>query len=470
MLHLRSAAALLACASALATSCTQSSKGAPPQDAPPHGDAPPVIAAVTASATVAHPGDHVSLTVSASDPAAQPLAYAWSALPAGCGTFSDAHGAATTLTLAAVGTCSVTVAVTAGGRSTVSGALAITVLPAGGGGGVPAPMPRVAHTYAFMYAAGAVASTPVPALGRAVVRWSRAGDTAPWAFSVNDGYDLRLRDGARNVPADYVIEASSDGGATWPTTLVAVTGNTYLTRAHVVDLSGHDVVRMRLTAPPRNGGVTFYGTDLDVHDARAGTDDWWLVLGDSLTTNVWHVHDSVKFGTRIHARDPSRFPVAHEGGVSGITIPAFLSTSWTGSDGRPIFARWMDDFPGRYVVLAVGTNDCSAGTPIDTMDQGFRQLVQLVVDAGKIPVVPTLRWTYINASTPARIEAWNARLAQICASFPTCVPGPDTFTRAAVQGFAGLQGDQTHLNQAGITLTHEDWDLWAMAAVYAAAP
>lgn len=463
MLRLGSTSVLLACASALAAACTDGSKGAP-------REAPPTISQVAASASVAHPGDQVSLTVTASDPQAQPLAYAWSAQPAGCGTFSDAQAAATSLTAVSVGTCSVTVTVTAGGRSAVSAALAITVLPAGGGGPVPAPMPRVAHAYAFMSASGATASAAVSGLGTAVVRWSRAGDTAPWAFSVNDGYDLRLRDGARNVPVDYVLEASPDGGGTWPATLVTVTGNTYLTRAHVVDLSGYDAVRMRLTSSPRNGGVTFYGTDFDVHDARAGMDDWWLALGDSLTTNVWHVHDSVKFGTRVHARDASRFPVAHEGGVSGITIPAFLSTSWPGSDGGPIFARWMQDFPGRYVILAVGTNDCSAGTPIDTMEQGFRQLVQLVVDAGKIPVVPTLRWTYINAATPARIEAWNARLAAICASFPTCVPGPDTFTRAEAQGLAGLQGDQTHLNAAGITLTHEDWDLWAMARVYAAAP
>ncbi|ABC82556.1 SGNH/GDSL hydrolase family protein [Anaeromyxobacter dehalogenans] len=428
---------------------------------------PPVIQEVTASSTAVQVGDHVSLAASATDPRSRPLSYAWSAHPAGCGSFSDATAAAPVLTALWPGTCSITVTVSAGGAFATSAALHIAI-SSRAAGGVPAPMPRVAHVYAFMYADGATATASVSGLGLAVVRWSRAGDTAPWAFSVNDGYDLRLRDGARNVPVDYVIEASADGGSTWPATLATVTGNTYLTRAHVVDLTGYGAVRMRLTSAPRNGGVSFYGTDLDVHDARAGTDDWWLALGDSLTTNVWHVHDSVKFGTRIHARDPGRFPVAHEGGVSGITIPAFLSTSWTGSDGRPIFARWMDDFPGRYVVLAVGTNDCSAGTPIDTMEQGFRQLVQLVVDAGKVPVVPTLRWTYINAATPARIEAWNARLAAICASFPTCVPGPDTFTRAQAQGLAGLQGDQTHLNQAGITLTHEDWDLWAMATVYAA--
>jgi hypothetical protein len=278
-------------------------------------------------------------------------------------------------------------------------------------------------------------------------------------------------DPASNVPTSYVIEASASGGSSW-TPLVTVTGNTYLVRGHAVDLTGYTSVRLRLTAAPFRGGAAYLGTDFAVHDARNGRSDWWLALGDSLTTNVWNVADSIKFGSRVHARDARWFPVADEGGVSGGYIADFLGTGWAGNpDGRTIFQQWMADFPGRYVILAIGQNDCNAGTSIDTMEAGFRRLLDLTVAAGKIPVVPTLRWTYANgAATVANIQAWNARLVTIRASYPTCLTGPDVYTRAAAQGLAGLIADQTHLNQAGATLTQEDWTSWAMGAAYAGTP
>jgi hypothetical protein len=437
------------------------------------GDHAPVISAVSASRSAALVGATVSLGVTASDPDGDPLSYAWAAAPGGCGTFSSTGTSSTVLTAVSKGTCTATVTVSAGGLST-SGSVVVTVvdtLPAG-----PAAMPRVGHTYSVLSSNGATSqAVSVSGLGQAVVRWSRGGDTGPNDGNVQDGYDARLSDPAlggpinnpaANVPIDYVIEASS-GGAYTP--LVTMTGNTYITRAHLVNLTGYSSVRMRLTSAPRHGGNGVYGTDLDVHDASQGTDDWWIALGDSLTTNVWNVADSIKFGSRIHALDSTRFPVAHEGGVSNAYMADFLWTGWQGTDGRPLFARWMDDFPGTYVILAIGQNDCNAGTNIDTMETRFRQLLDLVVAAGKIPVIPTLRWTYTNGNTTVQnIEAWNTRLVTIRASYPTTVlPYPDVYTRSKQQGAAGLLGDMTHLNPTGIALTQQDWDTWAMGSVYA---
>jgi hypothetical protein len=249
---------------------------------------------------------------------------------------------------------------------------------------------------------------------------------------------------------------------------VTVGGNTYLVRGHLVDLTGYTSVRMRLTGAPSRGGVQWLGTDFAVHDARAGHDDWWLALGDSLTTNVWNVADSMKYGTRVHAAEPRWFPVAYEGGVSGAYVADFLRTDWAGNpDGRPIFQQWMADFPGTFVILSIGQNDTNAGTNIDRMEADFRRLLDLVVAAGKVPVVPTLRWTFTNGATSvANIQAWNARLVTIRADYPTCITGPDVYTRAAAQGLAGLLADRTHLSQAGVTLTQEDWLIWALGTVY----
>ena len=313
-------------------------------------------------------------------------------------------------------------------------------------------------------------------LGPSVVHWSRGGDTGAFAGNSQDGYDTRIaNDPISNLPSAYVIEASANGGTTW-VTLATVAGNTYIARGHVLDLTGYNRVRMRLTTAPRNPGSSYLGVDFSVHDARLGRDDWWLALGDSLTANVWNVHDTIQYGTRIHALDPSRFPIVDPGGVSGGYVSDFLRTDWAGNtDGRTIFQQWMADFPGKYVSIAIGQNDCNAGTPLSTMEAGYRKMIDLALAAGKVPVCPTLRWTYTNgASTVANIQAWNARLATIIASYNTTavrvLAGPDTYTRSAAQGLTGLNTDRTHLNQAGTTLTQEDWTNWAMGRVYRGCP
>ena len=133
------------------------------------GDRPPVISGLSSSRSTALVGADVALTVTASDPDSDPLSYAWSAAPQGCGTFSSTTTAATVLTTAALGTCTVTATVTAAGVS-VNRSVTVSVvatLPPG-----PAPMPRVGHTYTVMSASGATSQAiSFSGLGQAVVRW-----------------------------------------------------------------------------------------------------------------------------------------------------------------------------------------------------------------------------------------------------------------------------------------------------------
>jgi lysophospholipase L1-like esterase len=348
--------------------------------------------------------------------------------------------------------------------------VAITVL--GSGGGVPAPMPRVAYSRTVLNGSGdATPAAAISGLSWAVVLWTRAGDSGPGDGNAQDGYDARLSDPAlggridndfTNGPVDYVIEASSDGASWAP--LVTVADNTYIVRGHLVDLSGYTSVRMRLTSAPRHPGA-YAATEFAVHDARSGHDDWWLFLGDSITTNVFHVYDTDKYGSNIHERQAERWPAAHEGGVSQGRIADFLWTGWQGSDGRPLLARWLDDFPGRYVSLAIGTNDIGPDT-LDSMEAGFRTLVELVIASGKTPVIPTLRWNSVGGSY---MPAWHERLAEILADHPEAMAGPDVYTRSLAQGAAGLS-DGVHTNAAGAALTQEDWALWAVDTVYGGGP
>jgi hypothetical protein len=75
-------------------------------------DRAPVIGTFTVPAT-ARVGVGVAVTSAASDPDGDTVTTAWTASPAGCGTFASATAASTTFTPAAAGTCTVQLTVTA---------------------------------------------------------------------------------------------------------------------------------------------------------------------------------------------------------------------------------------------------------------------------------------------------------------------------------------------------------------------
>jgi hypothetical protein len=80
-------------------------------------DHSPVITSLTASAASVALGDPVALGATALDVDGDATTFAWSAAPAGCGTFASSTSASTTWTAAALGTCAITVRASAGGLS-----------------------------------------------------------------------------------------------------------------------------------------------------------------------------------------------------------------------------------------------------------------------------------------------------------------------------------------------------------------
>jgi len=99
-----------------------------PEPTPDHS---PVVTSLTASSTAVTLGDQVSLTATAIDADSDPIAFKWTAAPAGCGTFSSTASAATTWTAAALGTCAITVTATARGRSDSRGTSILVSPPSG---------------------------------------------------------------------------------------------------------------------------------------------------------------------------------------------------------------------------------------------------------------------------------------------------------------------------------------------------
>lgn len=109
---------LPAAALALALACRSG-----PTPAPDHS---PVITSFVVSATTPAIGEAVAVAAAAFDADGDALAFAWTAEPAGCGTFALPAAAATTFTAAVAGSCTVRATVTARGKSD-SRSAAVTV-------------------------------------------------------------------------------------------------------------------------------------------------------------------------------------------------------------------------------------------------------------------------------------------------------------------------------------------------------
>jgi hypothetical protein len=83
----------------------------------PLPDHSPVVTSLVVPAGAASPGSALSLSASAMDADGDPLTYAWTAAPTGCGTFSAAAATSTTWTAATTGVCAITFTATAKGKS-----------------------------------------------------------------------------------------------------------------------------------------------------------------------------------------------------------------------------------------------------------------------------------------------------------------------------------------------------------------
>lgn len=260
-----------------------------------------------------------------------------------------------------------------------------------------------------------LSGVPAESRGQVVVAWYNGTGDYDHVIGGGVGY---------NVPGAYTIEVNAAAGGTAPpesdwVTMESVTGNTYHSRQHIVDLSGYNWIRISVTASdgsPQNDDVAL---NLDVHDASRGVDDSWIFYGDSITAAAMATSPIGPVGTfaqLINVHVPSRFPVQEAGGIG------FLRSD----EGARRMGAWLALFPGRYVALSYGTNDCGATSP-DAFYRNYASMVEAVVRAGKVPVVSKIPW----ARTPAvqsNGPALNAKIDELYAAYPQVVRGPDFWT------------------------------------------
>ena len=85
------------------------------------------------------------------------------------------------------------------------------------------------------------------------------------------------------------MDSTNGKNGTW-TTVVTVTGNLVMNRAHSFDFTGQRWARLVLTGPTPK--TYEYGIQLDeilLHDVSNGTDDSWIFVGDSITAEIFRL-------------------------------------------------------------------------------------------------------------------------------------------------------------------------------------
>jgi hypothetical protein len=216
------------------------------------------------------------------------------------------------------------------------------------------------------------------------------------------------------LPVDYTIEVNMAPGGGQPPTdgwsrVAGVQGNTLGSGQHVVQMGGANWIRLAITrSSDSSGGLEI---DFDVYSAPNGATDSWLFMGDSIT-HITFPYAICDVPHRVNAINPDRWPAVIEAGIGG--------------SGAGSTVGIIDDtirvFPGRYVVLAYGTNDHANEFPAS-----METLVQHVLAAGKIPVIPHIPWSSAsNIQTDGPPE--NAAIDALYARYPQIVRGPDLWT------------------------------------------
>jgi len=263
-----------------------------------------------------------------------------------------------------------------------------------------------------------------------------------------------------NVPMDYTLQANAASGSTVPASnwlpLLTVSGNTFHSRQHVVDLSGAGWFRMLVTQA--DGDIYNYDAEfnLDVFDASAGCGDSWLFLGDSITAVVHRMDASPTVAQLIHTAHSAYYPSMEGAGIGAMTAAAPLGTA-SSYGGSVIIDYWLAQFPGKYVCLSYGTNGLQGNVTQSAIQGVYNNIVSLVnhvYAAGKIPCVSYVPWapdTTIQSHAPVL----NAMLDDLFDSDAQIVRGPDLFS--VLSGHPEWFEDDLHPNGVGAAHMRQTW-------------
>ncbi len=236
-------------------------------------------------------------------------------------------------------------------------------------------------------------------------------------------------------PQSFTIEGNSlPGGTSSPTqgwqALATVASNNMNSPQVVVNLAGANWIRVRVQGSSESQRVI---AAVDVYSTPPVPDDDWLFLGDSITVGFC----STELAFRVNQLQVARWPAivcAAVGGTSTVTAAVDID-------------KVLATFPGRFVVLAYGTNDSATNFKMET-------LVQRVLAVGKVPVVPHMPWSNVN--TPQGL-AINALIDALYTKYPTIVRGPDLYQAFLNRADLFSAPNDVHPNEQGQILLRQLW-------------
>lgn len=294
----------------------------------------------------------------------------------------------------------------------------------------------------------------------------RADDVLAWFNDYSTGnYNPTLNSNPYyNTPKDYAIQGNTAAGGSSPpasgwTTLSTVTNNVYHSRQIELDLHTYNWVRLSFTSSngtDPNGDIS---VSMDLHDASGGgiTDDW-IFYGDSITQSGLLNDDTYgqSFAQQINALNSDYFPLAESGGIGG----------FTSSDALANIGDWLPLFPGKFVALNYGTNDANINASAATFYTNMATMVQDILGAGKVPVIPTIPWGCTTNLT-ANVPTFNAKIQQLYDAYPEIIEGPDLYTYFQNNQSYIANNDCIHPEAPdGWTAYREQWAQAMAAAVY----
>ena len=298
-----------------------------------------------------------------------------------------------------------------------------------------------------------LSNVPASQRGKVLVVWYN--ESANYDHTIINNFSY-------NMPEDYTIDVNpAPGGGNPPSTgwktEVTVQANHYHSRQHIISMAGDNWIRISITkidGAPQNLDANI---NVDVYNANTAVNDDWIFYGDSITALAMghSTIDSIKaFAQLIEARSPGNIPVQESGGTGYLTS----------RDGVKYINSWLPLFPGKYVGLSYGTNDALGCLNGDTFYNNYLFMVQAVLKAGKIPVIPHIPWGR-NASIQHCGPALNTEIDKLYTAFPQIIKGPDLWGYF-IHNQSLISGDDIHPTDMGMGVYRQLWANAMLTEVY----
>ena len=125
---------------------------------------------------------------------------------------------------------------------------------------------------------------------------------------------------------------------------------------------------------------------------------------------------------------------------------------------------WLTKFPGKYVALNYGTNDANGCGDTTAFYNHYVTMVQAVLNAGKVPVVPTIPWAR-TSEVQSCGPGFNTKIQALYTAYPQIVKGPDLWTFFK-NNQSLIGGDDLHPSTAGYQAYRQQWANAMLAAIY----